>query len=198
MRTYGLLFVSLMGVLAMSSTLAAQASRPVVDFETNVTSTGQRFGTYSDRMMKGSSKIVLSSILGTQGSGHAVEVTGTITNDYPYGFAGLHLPLAKSDADTIDASQSTGVRFSSRGDGQSYFLVLVTKGIKDFDYLTYTFKPGAEWQEYVVPFSKFKQLGFGAPAKWTGKDLQAVRFQIQTFGPPIEQFKFDVDNIELY
>ncbi len=191
--------VALAGMFLLTSSVWAQTARKIVDFNasTNTTSTGQRFGTYSDKSMKGTSTIAMRKIEVAAGK-QGVEITGAITNDYPYGFAGLHFPLVPGDAEVMDVSQFTGVRFHARGDGQNFYLVLVTKGIKDYDYLTYLFTPSAEWKDYVVPFSKLKQLGFGAPAKWTGKDLQAVRFQIQTFGPPIANYKLDVDSIELY
>lgn len=196
MKTQFIYLVALAGMLLMSSSVWAQKPQKIVNFDTRTTSAGQRFGTYSDNSMKGTSTIVMKQINVT--GGHGIEITGAITNDYPYGFAGLHLPLVVGETDVLAVSQFTGLRFHARGDGQNFYLVLVTKGIKDYDYLVYSFKPGAEWNEYVVPFSKFKQLGFGAPAKWTGTDLQAVRFQIQTFGPPIANYKLDVDSIELY
>ncbi|HYX26964.1 MAG TPA: CIA30 family protein [Pyrinomonadaceae bacterium] len=186
---------ALAGILSIAATAPAQSVGKIVDFKANATATGQHPGTYTDKSMKGTSTIVMKRIEGSTGQG--LQVSGAITNDYPYGFAGLEFPLAVGPTDVTDVSQFTGVRFHARGDGQ-FFFVLVTKEVKDYDFFGYSFKSGAEWNEYVVPFSKFKQLGFGAPLKWSGKDLRAVRFQIQTFGPPIPSFRLDVDRIEFY
>jgi hypothetical protein len=187
------LFLAALGALAlMGATVCAQGALKLVNFSTGTSSSGARIGTYSDASMKGTSTINVKQL------SDGIQITGKITNDFPYGFAGLHIPLAKTDKDVTDVTGYHGIRFTARGDGGSYMFVLVNQAIKDYDYFTYTFKPGGEWHTFDVPFNKFRQLGFGAPSNWTGRDLQAIRFQIQTFGPPIEGYHFEVGSVEMY
>lgn len=58
----------------------------------------------------GTSVIKVKSTDGPAGRGKAVDLFGSITTDYPYGFAGLHIPLTKSDADVMDVSGFKGLR----------------------------------------------------------------------------------------
>lgn len=185
-------------IALMVSVMSAQSNMKIIDFETGMTSQGLKIGTYSDKSMNGTSIIKVKSTEGPAGRGKAVDLFGTITTDYPYGFAGLHVPLTTNEADSMDVSRFKGLRFAARGDGQSYMVVMITQGVKDFDDFSYLFKSTAGWTTVDVPFTKFKQMGFGAPMKWSGKDLKAIRFQIQTFGPPISHYEFAVDDVEFF
>lgn len=192
-------FVFLIALIAlMVPVMSAQSNLKIIDFETSMTSLGLHIGTYSDKSMNGTSVIKVKGTEGPAGHGKAVDLSGNITTDYPYGFAGLHVPLTKSDADVMDVTRYKGLRFAARGDGQSYLVVMLTQGVKDFDDFTYLFKPTAEWTTLDIPFTKLKQMGFGAPLRWSGKDVKAIRFQIQTFGPPISHYEFAVDDVEFY
>jgi hypothetical protein len=192
-------FVFLIALVAlMVPAMSAQSNTKIIDFETAMTTLGLKIGTYSDKSMNGTSVIKVKSTDGPAGRGKAVDLFGNITTDYPYGFAGLHVPLTKNDADVMDVSGFKGLRFAARGDGQSYMVVMITQGVKDFDDFSYLFKPTAEWSTLDIPFTKLKQLGFGAPMRWSGKDLKAIRFQIQTFGPPILHYEFAVDDVVFY
>lgn len=185
-------------VTLMASIMKAQSNMKIADFETGTTAAGLKMGTYNDKPMNGTSVIKAKATQGPAGRGKALDLFGSITTDYPYGFAGLHVPLTKSDADVMDVSGFKGLRFATRGDGQSYMVVMTTQGVKDFDDFSYLFKPTAEWATIDIPFTKFKQTGFGAPMRWSGKDVTAIRFQIQTFGPPIDHYELAVDDIEFY
>ncbi len=185
-------------VALMVPAMSAQSNMKIIDFETSMTSLGLKIGTYSDKSMNGTSVIKVKSTEGPAGHGKALDLFGSITTDYPYGFAGLHVPLTKNDADVMDVSGFKGLRFAARGDGQSYMVVMITQAVKDFDDFSYLFKPTSEWTTLDIPFTKLKQLGFGAPMRWSGKDLKAIRFQIQTFGPPISHYEFAVDDVEFY
>lgn len=179
-------------------TARMQSQLRLVNCESTTTLTGQRFLVYTDKSLKGTSTIRLKKVQGANGQATAVEASGQITVDFPYGYAGLHLPLVKAIDDIFDVSKFNTVKLTVRGDGRTYQLILVTKAVKDYDYFTFPFKPEGSWTQVEVPFSKFHQVGFGAPVKWTGQDLQAIRIHIQSFGDPIPGYWFAIDNLELF
>ena len=190
-------FLSMLAALT-APIMTAQTTMKIATFETAITSAGFKIGTYSDKSMNGTSVIKIKKIEGPAGRGNAMDLSGSITTDYPYGFAGLHIPLTKSDAEATDISAFKGLRFTVRGDGQSYLLEVITQGVKDYDDFSFVFKPTGEWTSLDVPFTKLKQMGFGAPVKWSGKDVTAIRFQVQTFGAAISHYEFALDDVELY
>lgn len=100
--------------------MTAQTTMKIATFETAITGAGLKIGTYSDKSMNGTSVIKIKKIEGPAGRGNAMDLSSSITTDYPYGFAGLHIPLTKSDAEATDISSFKGLRFTVRGDGQSY------------------------------------------------------------------------------
>ena len=93
-----------------------------------------------------------------------------------------------------DVSAFKGVAFAMRGTPGTYIVQLGVERVKDYDqfnaYLTLT----DHWTEFRIPFSKFKQEGFGKPVIWTGKDLQYIAF----YGNVSGAFEFGLDDVRFY
>jgi hypothetical protein len=182
----------------------------VADFEAGrpVTTSGRLCLPFTDKVVKGTSTIKLRIVAdGANGTKHAAEISGQITTDFPYGFAGLDIPLIGKPQQIVDLSQQRevadisqyqGIRFYVKGDNRTYQILFLTTGIKDYDYFGQTFLAPPKWTRVEVRFSKLRQMGFGRPAEWTGKDVQAIRFQLQTYGPPIASYRLAIDQVEFF
>mgnify|MGYP001803569411 FL=1 len=72
----------------------------------------------------------------------------------------------------FDARAFEGVRLALRGTPGTYIVQLGSARVAAHDQFTaYVPLPTAEWTRIAVPFSQFRQEGYGQPLEWTGADL---------------------------
>ncbi|MFH1368413.1 MAG: CIA30 family protein [Elusimicrobiota bacterium] len=80
--------------------------------------------------------------------------------EYRYSMATLVYPGIRN------WSEYTGIRFWVKGSGKKMNIAICAKSVQDYDFHVYTInKTPLEWKEYYVPFSAFKQGGWGKQAK---------------------------------
>lgn len=95
----------------------------------------------------------------------------------------------------VDASSLSGIRFEARGDGP-YRLLLETHRVRQGDHFAASFEAGADWSVISIPFSSLTQSGRGKAALWTGRDLQAIRWEISR--PAGTKAWLEIDNVSFY
>jgi len=96
----------------------------------------------------------------TENGRRFLHLTGSVSTENRGGFI-----QARRDLDTPLPSAATGVRITVRGDGQSYFLHLRTRGtVLPWQYYQAEFQAGPAWRDITLPFSAFKASGRLLPA----------------------------------
>jgi imidazolonepropionase-like amidohydrolase len=158
----------------------------IADFENGATARfGNGFMVNTDAFAGGTSTASFELVDGgANGSGHALRVTGTITDKLPYAWAGILWSPTQQPMQPADLSQFDGLRFQARGDGRTQ-RVLVFSQSKGQMPLMYDFAPGAEWTSFEVPW---------ASLDIDGSDVSAVLF---VGGPPAGEFWFEIDDVTL-
>ena len=93
-------------------------------------------------------------------------------------FARINLPISRGAIEPVDVSGFRGVRFDARGDGE-YKLIVQTREIRvPRTYYQAPFKAEAGWGTVSVEFSTLRQANTQMPKPWTGKDVQALTFEL--------------------
>lgn len=69
-----------------------------------------------------------------------------------------------------------------------------TEAITDFDFYNSYIELSPDWNLFRIPFSEFKQEGFGVSRDWTGHDVTHVAIYSNIFGP----YTIAVDDIRFY
>lgn len=164
------------------------ADGSISDFEDG--SMSARFGSgwspSNDAMAGGKSSATFAVVDGgASGSAKALAITGTISAAFSQPWAGTMFSPGKQVFEPADLSSKKELRFWARGDGKTY-RVFVFAANKGYTALTQTFVAGAEWKEYVFPFSAFAGID--------GHDIMAIIFG---GGPSAGPFEFRIDNVNL-
>lgn len=120
---------------------------------------------------------------GANGSGHAMQVAGTIAATIPYAWYGAMWMAGQSMA-PVDLSASPGFRFWTRGDGAEY-RVMVFAQSKGMQPLIRTFVAGPEWREVSMAWTDFGV---------DGRDIMGI---VVAGGPKPGAFSFRVDDFGL-
>jgi hypothetical protein len=122
---------------------------------------------------------------GANGTAKSLEVTGEIIAGFAYPWAGaMYSPGAQPFA-PANLSKASGIRFWTKGDGQTYRVLYFTASGGNIPQQT-TFVAGVDWKQYSVPFSTFGDSD--------GHDVEAILF---TAGPTTGKFKFQIDEVGL-
>ncbi|MBO6574746.1 MAG: CIA30 family protein [Rhodothermales bacterium] len=105
-------------------------------------------------------------------------------------------PAADPSRATIprDASGFDGLSLALRGTPGTYIVQIGTASITDFDFYNAYVEVGQEWSEYRLPFSAFRQEGFGTPVPWSGEDITHVAVFVNLDG----YFTFGVDDVRFH
>lgn len=74
----------------------------------------------------------------------------------------------------IDVSQHAALTFWARGDGRAYRLKMESDSVQDADFHEFVFIAPAEWQQFIVPLSAFRQRWENNPVPFTGTDVKAL------------------------
>lgn len=95
---------------------------------------------------------------------------------------------------TADEREMTGLALALKGRPGTYIVQIGSDAIADADHYNAYVQAGAEWTEYKIPFSDFKQEGFGAAVPWTGSGLTHVAVYPMLTGDA----SFAVDQVRFY
>ncbi len=121
---------------------------------------------------------------GANGSTKALSITGTLDAGLAYGWSGAMLLTGKAPMQPANLSSKRELRFWAKGDGQQYTVMLFSQS-RGQQPLTQQFTAGAEWKEFVMPFTSFGV---------DGHDIQGMAWTLtQTPG----KFALQVDDIRL-
>ncbi|NNC28407.1 amidohydrolase family protein [Longimicrobium terrae] len=120
---------------------------------------------------------------GANGSGHAMQVAGTIAATIPYAWYGAMWMAGQAMA-PVDLSARPGFGFWTRGDGGTY-RVMVFAQSKGMQPLIRTFVAGPEWREVNLSWTDF------------GVDGSDVAGIVVAGGPQPGAFRFLVDDFRL-
>ncbi len=127
----------------------------------------------------------------------------TIGGMRPFGSTGDRVSGARIPmGDITDTSHQTvtnataydGLELSMSGTPGSYIIQIGTASIADFDYYNSYVEVTEEWNVFRIPFSSFKQEGFGSPKSWTGEDVTHIAIYSNLIGP----YQLFVDDIAFY
>ena len=173
------LFVALGAVVFSCASSGGGGSKGSSDLGANgFLATGQ-YGTFDDHENAGSSTAELTASEETiDGEATTVyTITGNITTQYQYGFAGWY---CTPDAETFERfKKATGFSFKVLGDGKRYAIKYKTKECEsDYCYYEYGFntEPGV-WATIEVPIKFFQQPSWGQWKKLNQESVTGVEFQ---------------------
>jgi hypothetical protein len=122
---------------------------------------------------------------GASGSAGSLQVSGTIDPGLPYAWSGAMFSPGAAPFSPTDLSSKRAIRFSARGDGKTYRIMVFTPSRGEIP-LRQTFVAGSEWKEYVFTFSSFSGID--------GKDIAAF---LWVGGPEGGTFSFQIDGVRL-
>jgi hypothetical protein len=140
---------------------------------------------------------------GANGTGHALEVTGTVEiGDYLFPMAGIGLPLGPvvdHIPSPVDLTKYAGIQFWVKGDGKRYMLRVADDDVKDYNFHHFPFTTTGEWQLVKLAFVDLQQFDWGQRVAWTGRVVSSFLFT--NYSPPGEDFgalELYVDEISLF
>jgi imidazolonepropionase-like amidohydrolase len=160
----------------------------ISDFDNGTMSArfGSGWATSDDAMAGGKSTSKIAVVDGgASGSTKSLAITGTISPAFAQAWAGAMFSPGKEVFQPTDLSSKKELRFWAKGDGKTYRVFVFAEN-KGYAPLTQTFVAGAEWKEYVFPFSAFSGID--------GHDIMAIVFG---GGPTAGPFEFRIDNLSL-
>lgn len=171
-----------------------------IDFEGKMDPWAHGWIGITDTIMGGKSSVTVTIDTTNPGTGkQSLKITGSViagTNPFIM-FAGAATRFYTDKQMLFDVSELTGIKFLTKGDGNTYRIELPCAEVTDYMFHSFAFSPPTdEWREYRVPFKGFKQMPYGKKVTWTGTDVQGIHFM--TVGGPIERFTLYVDEIEFY
>jgi len=105
---------------------------------------------------------------------------------------GQAIDAAHSEVTNVTAY--TGLEIRMMGTPGSFIVQIGTEAITDFDFYNSYIELSPDWNLFRIPFSEFKQEGFGASRAWTGHDVTHVAVYSNIFGP----YTIAVDDIRFY
>ncbi len=71
----------------------------------------------------------------------------------------------------VDASAFQGVRITYRGSTVPFTLAIYQSDVKDWDNFSVLVKPSEQWKTIDIPFTEFKQFGFGNRVTWSAQKI---------------------------
>ncbi|NNM53846.1 MAG: hypothetical protein HKM05_03890 [Spirochaetales bacterium] len=155
-----------------------------------------QWSTYTDSGNGGSSTVVMTAknedISGDKV--FAVSISGVVTTQYQYGFAGLILTPTKGQLKSIQSD--SGVKFMVIGDGQVYRFRAETSDVKDFDFYGYVVHTTAGVPiQITIPYSDLKQDSWGKAVSFDPHHIKQLSFQ--TMGQPLPSYSLKIYNFQL-
>jgi imidazolonepropionase-like amidohydrolase len=174
---------------AKTPPLTVPAAALISDFDAGTTAAG--FGTgwvqTTDGMMGGKSTATMRVVAGgAGGTSHALEVSGEIDGGLPFAWGGAMFFPSTPPMQPTNLSASKGIRFSARGDGKTYRVLLFSRGGGQMP-ATRTFTAGPEWQEVSFPWADFRGSD--------GSDVMGIAI---VGGPAPGPYRLQIDGVRLY
>jgi hypothetical protein len=120
---------------------------------------------------------------GANNTAGALEVSGTVAAGAMYPWAGAMFFPDKTPMTPVNLSRFKEIVFWARGDGGQHQLMVFASRLGDIP-VGYTFVPGKEWKEFVVPFSQFSGID--------GSDIKGILFSAGAKPGP---FRFAIDEV---
>jgi hypothetical protein len=150
--------------------------------------------------------------------GYAARITGNVgitLPDYPSAGMGTQLnsmagPAPQGTGQVTDISNCTGMKFYTKGDGNSYLVKVPYTDAGDnsltgFNDWLYTFSAPAAWTQITAPFSMFTNQTWGTPCTLTTALSHAKNFEFQTnfyaagtVAGTIATYNLWIDDVTLY
>ncbi len=154
-------------------------------------SIASRFGfgwqTSTDSLMGGASTASMRRIVGGEnGSAGALEIRGQIKPGFAFPWAGVMFFPGSAPMRAVDLSARHEIVFQVRGDGREYSVLLLSGANEQGMPAMQSFVAGPDWKEIRLPLSAF-----------AGADSSIVRGIGFSAGPPLGEFRFELDRVEL-
>jgi len=122
---------------------------------------------------------------GAQGSRGSLLITGEISPDLPYAWAGAMFSPGSTAMAPANLSSKKEISFWAKGDGKACRLMLFAKSL-GFQPAIKSFVAGAEWKRFTFRISEFGGMD--------GSDLTGILF---AGGPAPGRFVFQIDDVVL-
>jgi hypothetical protein len=128
--------------------------------------------------------------------GKVLRFTGEIKKGKMFfAFSMFTVVLTDDPYKFLDASRYSGVEFWIRGKVGGFSVSLGMKGV-EYDYHRSAVKVKESWSLVKIPFSRFKQIGFGNKKEFNPGELTSMSFSSE--GPPFGRFDLYIDDIKFY
>jgi len=167
---------------------AGSESGSVSDFEEEKVSAkfGSGWSVSTDAVAGGKSKAEMKlAPEGAQGSRGSLLITGEISPDLPYAWAGAMFSPGATAMEPANLSSKKEISFWAKGDGKPCRLMLFAKSL-GFQPAIKSFVAGAEWKRFTFRISEFGGMD--------GSDLTGILF---AGGPAPGQFVLQIDDVVL-
>jgi len=141
----------------------------------------------TDAPMAGKSSVnikKLDTTKETDAPADAISIAATINPGFAYPWAGLAFFPGRQPMEAANLSAANTLKFRVKGDGKDYSVAISVQG--SYIPLTVRFNTTSEWQEVVVPFSKFK-----------GLDASIITILAFNAGPQIGEYHFEIADVRL-
>ena len=126
--------------------------------------------------------------------GNCAHIWGKLGADRePWTWVQLQIILDRSKQ-PMNLTAYKSVRFSVKGDGGRYGITLVKAAVTDYDDYHYEFTVPSEWTEIEVPFSQFRQHGWGKAVSHVFDDVKRIQFYPAQHD---QEFDVSVDHVVL-
>jgi len=136
---------------------------------------GWGWETYTDALDGGTSTINMTR--GIDSNSDKLTFSGTveyIPGKFP-GFVGWN--AFPNDENLVELKETDAISFKFKGDGNYYKVQIGTTDVKDYDYFRYVFETTGEEQTIVIPYSQFKQEGWGTKVELNKNNITHIAFQ---------------------
>lgn len=159
-----------------------------------VSNLGQKWDTYTDGFMGGTSKIDAKVV--QDGTNKVMRLAVKFGPGYPYPFAGIQTFLDKG-GQPRDLSSYSGVEFRVKGD-HPVTIQLLTAAVTDYNEFSAEADSTAEWSTVRIPFERFAQSPFwGKHVKFDAGGIRGIR--VQALGiPGSPPAVIEIDDIRFY
>ena len=161
----------------------------VSDFEDGKAASkfGNGWGSSTDKIAGGKSVADFSVVAGgANGSKYSLMITGEINPGFRYAWAGAIFYPGSQPMTPANLSSKKGISFWTKGDGQSYQLMVYTKSA-GYMPASKRFTAPADWKQVTIPFAN---LG--------GTDGHGIMGIAFAAGSGMTKFAFQIDDIMLY
>lgn len=169
---------------------------PVIDtFEDRnlVDYSSGKWAAESDSAAGGDSTVSVDFVIGAGNSKAALRCDYELGPKFDYRYAMVTLNYAEPR----DWSGFKGIKFWLKGSGHKLQVDLCSVGVKDNDYHSFSIESTpAEWREYKVAFSAFKQGGWGKVLSLDPAQINKVQFRASSAAQN-ESGIFIIDDVNL-